>query len=123
MGLTGVLRRRPSKLRKPHESLNEPKYAGKKITRQLGDNISSAEEDDKHIPEDDSESSTPAEEEEEPSHSDSDSEMEQNGSNHAEDLSNVLKRAKESDRAKGRAVSKQLVSVAPRPASVSSIFL
>jgi protein AATF/BFR2 len=118
MGLTGVLYHRPSKLRKLHESLNEPKYAGKKITRQLGDDISSAEEDDKQISEDDSESSKPAEEEEEPSQSDSDSEMEQNGTNHAEDLSNLLKRAKESDRAKGRAVSKQLVSVAPSPVSV-----
>lgn len=103
-----------SKLRSLHESLNEPKYAGQKIKRQLGEDVSSDDEEKQEEPEQSSGSSAHSEEERDrASQSDHDSDMEDTKEKEdTEELNNVLKKAKESDQAKGRAISKQMVGYA-----------
>ncbi|CAG7847893.1 SubName: Full=Uncharacterized protein {ECO:0000313/EMBL:CCA74523.1} [Serendipita indica DSM 11827] len=94
-----------SKLRGLHESLNDPKYAGQKITHELGQEDTASEEetseeeesseDDNMVREDEPARSEETDEESDP--------MEDNG-----DLNNVLKQARDADRLKGKAISRQI---------------
>ncbi|KAG8778643.1 rRNA-processing protein bfr2, partial [Serendipita sp. 398] len=106
-----------STLRGLHESLNETKYAGRKINRDLGQEASTDEEveedDDQHMSEEESKASemddakSPSSSEEDSENSDAESKQAVPNEDKGE-LSNVLRRAKEADRLKGKAISRQL---------------
>lgn len=99
-----------SNLRTLHESLNEPKYAGKKITRELGD-LHLSDNSEGLQSSEESASSENTDEEEGSDRLSSDDEMDASPVvKGPDDLSNVLQRARESDRTKGKAVTKQMVS-------------
>ena len=118
---------RPSSMRKLHDSLTDPKYAGRKITRALGEVPESSESDDEnsepveHEPhglnsseasEDhqsmgEQETEETSEEEEErpvtkPKTVEEDNKV-------SEDVSSSLKRMRDADRLKGQAVTRQMV--------------
>jgi hypothetical protein len=101
---------RPSKLRKLHDSLNEPKYAGKRIDHELGTHAWEDEPQEySTASQDDSDSASISENTEEGSEDGTDTEMQEPQVEAVDDLSNALKKAKESDRLKGKAVSRQMV--------------
>jgi protein AATF/BFR2 len=123
--------RRPSSLRKLHDSLADPKYAGRKITRALGEapESSESEEDDEnnepmehesHGPssseasaegdrskEEQETAETSGEEEQRSTAKPKTEEEEEKGA--TEDVSSSLKRMRDADRRKGQAVTRQMV--------------
>ena len=121
---------RPSSLRKPHDSLADPKYAGRKITRALGEapessekgdegdepleheshgssSSEASEQEDRNMKE--QETGESSEEEEERSTAKAKTVEEEK--NATDDVSSSLKRMRDADRLKGQAVTSQIVSV------------
>ncbi|PVG02092.1 TRAUB-domain-containing protein [Serendipita vermifera] len=98
----------PSKLRKLHDSLNEPKYAGKKIYHELGAHTWDDAQEYSSASQDELDSTSSSEDEREGSEERMEMEMHEPQGETTDDLSSALKKAKESDRRKGNAVSHQM---------------
>jgi protein AATF/BFR2 len=118
---------RPSSLRKLHDSLNDPKYAGRKITRALGEVPESSESEDENSepveheshgpnsPEASKEDQSMGEQETEETSEEEEerpiakSKTEEGERKATEDVSSSLKRMRDADRRKGQAVTRQMV--------------